>query len=121
MNIRPQRGEVWLANFDPTHGHEIAKSRPCVILSINRFNNGYSNLVIAVPLTSKERHQPSHICIVPPEGGLSVPSYILCEQIRALSLNRFSKKALGKVSENTLRAIELVVTTLMGFKSNGRL
>ncbi len=114
MNSRPQRGEVWFADFDPSHGREVTKTRPCIILSINKFNNGYSNLVIAVPLTSKEKHQ-SPIAIMPPEGGLSVPSYVLCEQIRALSLSRFSRKPLGSVNENTLFAIEKAIANLLGF------
>jgi mRNA-degrading endonuclease toxin of MazEF toxin-antitoxin module len=31
--IQPKRGEIWLANFDPTLGTEIKKIRPAVILS----------------------------------------------------------------------------------------
>ncbi len=117
MNGRPQRGEVWLAQFTPTQGHEQAKKRPCIILSIDKFNNGPSNLVIAVPLTSKSKRHTPHISITPPEGGLSVPSYALCEQIRVLSLCRFSDKALGRVEPATLNAIENILTTLLGFKA----
>jgi mRNA interferase MazF len=29
----PQRGEVWLVNFDPTVGTEIRKIRPAVVIS----------------------------------------------------------------------------------------
>ena len=29
----PQRGEVWLVNFDPPTGAEIAKTRPAVVIS----------------------------------------------------------------------------------------
>jgi mRNA interferase MazF len=31
----PQRGEVWLVNFDPTLGTEIQKIRPAVVISSN--------------------------------------------------------------------------------------
>jgi hypothetical protein len=29
----PQRGEIWLVNFDPTVGTEIQKTRPAVVVS----------------------------------------------------------------------------------------
>jgi len=29
----PQRGEIWLVNFDPTIGAEIRKTRPAVVVS----------------------------------------------------------------------------------------
>ena len=29
----PQRGEVWLVNFDPTIGAEIKKTRPAIVIS----------------------------------------------------------------------------------------
>lgn len=116
MNVNPQRGEVWYAQFDPTRGHEQAKKRPCIILSIDRFNRSASNLVIAVPLTSKLKPYAPHLSLDPPEGGLAQRSYILCEQIRVLSLCRFSNKPLGRVSDKTLYAIEDILTTLLGFR-----
>jgi hypothetical protein len=39
MNIN--RGEIWLANLDPTVGSEIRKTRPVVIVS-NNTNNKHS-------------------------------------------------------------------------------
>lgn len=31
--VIPQRGEIWLVNFDPTVGAEIQKTRPAVVVS----------------------------------------------------------------------------------------
>jgi mRNA interferase MazF len=31
----PQRGEVWLIDFDPAVGAEIRKLRPAVVLSVD--------------------------------------------------------------------------------------
>jgi mRNA interferase MazF len=33
INSVPKRGEIWLANFDPTVGSEIRKIRPAVVIS----------------------------------------------------------------------------------------
>jgi mRNA interferase MazF len=34
-NLKPDRGDIWLVNFDPTIGSEIRKTRPAVIISAN--------------------------------------------------------------------------------------
>jgi len=93
----PKQGEVWLFDPDPVKGTEIGKKiRPALILSCNLMNDGPSGLVIIVPITSKNRGIATHIQIKPPDGGLSVESYIMCEQIRAISKERLVKK-LGRV------------------------
>lgn len=117
MIHRPMRGDVWIANLDPVQGREQAKKRPCIILSANTFNQGSSDLVIAVPLTTKDRKNPWHISITPPEGGVVAESYALCEQIRVLSLNRLANHTIGKVSDQTLWAIEYTIKALLDFRT----
>jgi len=34
-NLIPERGDIWLVNFDPTVGAEIKKIRPAAIVSAN--------------------------------------------------------------------------------------
>ncbi len=51
----PQRGEVWLIDFDPIRGHEQAGRRPALILSVDVFNAGPADLVVAVPITKTLR------------------------------------------------------------------
>lgn len=45
----PQRGEVWLVNFDPTIGTEIKKIRPAVIISANAI--GKLPIKLIAPIT----------------------------------------------------------------------
>jgi mRNA interferase MazF len=83
------RGDVWLFNPDPVKGKEIGKkNRPAIIISNNTFNNGPSNLLIIVPLTSKDRKIPCHVPIHPKDGGVKETSYAMCEQIRCISKER---------------------------------
>lgn len=107
----PQRGEVWLADLDPTQGHEQAGRRPVLVLSVGTFNAA-SGLVTVLPVTSKPRALPTRIAIEPPEGGLSLPSFVIGEQVRTISLTRLSSR-LGQVSATTLGEVETVVRTLL--------
>lgn len=47
----PKRGEVYLVALDPTHGHEIRKTRPCLIVSPDDLNL-YLRTVIVAPMTT---------------------------------------------------------------------
>jgi mRNA interferase MazF len=64
-------------------------------------NRSPADLVIAIPITSKDKGIPSHVAISPPEGGLKVRSFIKCEDIRSVSTDRLVK-ALGTVTISTL-------------------
>ncbi len=99
------RGEIWLANFDPTMGREQAGLRPCLVVSDDRFNQSRAELVIVVPLTSKSKGVPSHVAITPPEGGLLVNSYAKCEDIRSISTARLRRR-LGQVKAETMVEVE---------------
>lgn len=47
-----KRGEVYWVNLDPTVGTEIKKTRPCLIVSPDDFNDVLPRVIIA-PLTSE--------------------------------------------------------------------
>lgn len=82
-------------------GREQAGRRPCLIISDDRLNRSPADLVIAIPITSKDKGIPSHVEINPPEGGLKVRSFIKCEDIRSISTDRLVK-VLGTVKTSTL-------------------
>ena len=101
----PLRGEIWMLNLDPTRGHEQAGTRPALILSVDVFNAGPADLAIVLPITSRSKGVRSHVTIQPPEGGLSVVSYIKCEDIRSVSRVRLLKR-LGNVAPKTMADVE---------------
>jgi mRNA interferase MazF len=109
----PGRGEVWLADLDPTREHEQAGKRPVLVFSVDLFNSGPSNLVIVIPITSHLRPVSSHIRIKPPEGGLRVESAALCEAIRSISKKRLIR-CWGSVHPQTMYQIEQATRILLG-------
>ena len=101
----PLRGEVWMLNFDPTRGHEQAGNRPALIISVDIFNAGPADLVIVLPITSRSKGVRSHVAVKPPEGGLSVASFIKCEDVHSVSKERLHRR-LGNVSADTMAEVE---------------
>lgn len=114
----PLQGEVWFVDLDPTIGHEQSKKRPCLVLSNNAFNQGCSGLVFIVPITSKNKNNPFHIKINPPEGGLVTPSYIMVDQTKSLSIQRFASQKTGVVSKTTMSAVQYVLTIILELSKN---
>jgi mRNA interferase MazF len=109
----PSRGEVWDLDFDPTIGHEQAGARPALILSVDIFNEGPAELVVAIPLTRTQKKVRWHVPVAPPEGGLVTESFIQCENVRSVSKRRI-KRLRGRVSESTLQQVEDRVRILLG-------
>ncbi len=99
-------GEVWLANLDPTVGHEIQKTRPCVVISPAEMHD-YLRTVIVAPMTTGSRAAGFRIPITfQGKSGL-----ILLDQIRTLDKSRLAKKV-GVIHratlEKTLRTLQAV-------------
>jgi mRNA interferase MazF len=98
------RGELWFVDLDPSKGREQSGRRPCLIVSDDRFNRSAADLVIIIPITSKDKGIPSHVEINPPEGGLKLRSFIKCEDIRSISIERLIK-VMGTVKLSTLESV----------------
>jgi mRNA interferase MazF len=76
--------------LDPTVGNEQRGTRPCVVVSTDRFNTLPIRQALVVPLTTRERGFPHHIAVTD-DGGLNRLSWAMCEAVRAVSLERFGQ------------------------------
>ena len=89
MNIK--RGEIWLANLDPSIGNEIKKTRPVVVVS-NDVNNAHNNVVSVLPITSNVSKVFSfEVFLEKGRAGLPKDSKAKADQIRTLDKSRFTK------------------------------
>ena len=104
----PMVGEVWDLLLDPRVGTEQGGFRPALVISNDRFNQVPNGLHIVVPITGTDRDIRLHVRIQPPEGGLTKPSVIMCDQARSQSVMRFRRRR-GAVTSNTLRRVQALV------------
>ncbi len=99
--VEPRRGEVWWVRLDPTLGSEIAKTRPCIIVSGNIFNR-LRRTVIVIPLSTSP--QPGAPLLVPVRcDGRQVVA--VTDQVRAIAKQRLQKR-LAELSSEDLEAVE---------------
>lgn len=90
-----KRFEVHLVNLNPTLGHEIQKSRPCVVVSPDEMNRHLATVIVA-PLTTVLRAYPTRVaCRFQRQRG-----QVVLDQIRTVDRVRLVKK-LGRLDQKT--------------------
>lgn len=95
-------------NLDPTHGSEIRKTRPAVVLSADALNR-VRRTVVVVPLSRGPVPRPPIVIATPSAGAESVA---VCDQIRAIDKVRLTGHA-GQLAAPDLHAIEDGVRTVL--------
>lgn len=96
-----EKFEIYWVDLNPTQGAEIAKKRPCVIISPKELN--YLNTRLVAPITSKGFCAPFRVDF----SLQGKKARILCDQIRCVSKERFLTKigTLAKKEQNKLQNI----------------
>jgi mRNA interferase MazF len=96
------RGDVYLADLNPSRGSEQAGIRPVIIVQRDTLDR-FTTTVVVIPLTSNLRRAriPGTVVIPAGEGGLTQESVALCYQIVVIDLQRLIRK-LGTLSASYL-------------------
>lgn len=87
-----KRFEVYLVALDPAVGHEIQKTRPCVIVSPDEMNRHIQTVIVA-PMTTAKRDYPSRVpCTFENKSG-----QIVLDQLRTVDRKRLVRN-LGEIN-----------------------
>ena len=98
--------DVFLVSLDPTVGHEIKKTRPCLVISPDEMNRHIGTALIA-PMTTKTRGYPTRVvCRFRGKAG-----EIALDQIRAVDRSRLVRR-LGRVSPATQEEVLAVLSEM---------
>ena len=98
---------IFLINLDPTIGHEIKKTRPCVIISPIEMNDNIQTIIVA-PLTTKTHNYPTRIKIL----LNNIQSWIVLDQIRTIDKKRLIKK-LGNLDKKTINKLKITIKEML--------
>ncbi|MGE4398394.1 MAG: type II toxin-antitoxin system PemK/MazF family toxin [Campylobacterales bacterium] len=108
MNIK--QGEIWLVEFFPKVGSEIAKQRPAVVVSADEI--GKLPLKTVAPITEWSTQYGSYPWMIRLENsasnGLSKTSAIDCFQIKNFSHDRFVKK-IGQLDADAVYKVHATI------------
>ncbi len=98
---------VYLVNLDPTVGHEIKKTRPCVIISPDEMNENIKTVIIA-PMTTKSHNYPTRV----PVTFQGTKGWVVLDQIRTIDNIRLIKK-IGKITAKSINEIKAVIREML--------
>lgn len=104
----PRRGEIWWVSLDPTRGSEIAKTRPCLVLSTGIVNERRRTVVV-IPFSSSPQASPPLLVPVTCEGRAVVA---VIDQIRAVAKERL-QKPIGMLPLEQMEAVEQALREIL--------
>ena len=110
-----KRGDIYLADLDPSKGSEQAGRRPVLVIEDDRLIPATLTVVV-LPFTSNLALQELPTCVFAPagEGGLRRDSVVVCHQIRALDKRAFLDRW-GSLPDERMLDVELAVLRALGF------
>jgi len=91
--------------------------RPGVIVQHNGLNSNdrFPNTIV-VAVSRSGRNVPTHVFVPQtPENGLSVPSYVKCEQIQTISKERLGRK-LGSLTPAEVTQVGAALKRVMDLR-----
>ncbi len=95
----PRQDQVWLVTLDLTHGVEIQKTRPCLVVSPDEMNRHLRTVIIA-PMTTVARPYPTRVAV----RFQGKRGQVALDQLRAVDRQRLVRK-LGTVSAKTAEEV----------------
>ncbi|MEW6234178.1 MAG: type II toxin-antitoxin system PemK/MazF family toxin [Candidatus Omnitrophota bacterium] len=100
------RGDVYLADLNPSRGSEQSGIRPVAIIQRNTLAR-FTSTIVVVPFTTNLRRAmiPGTVLIPAEENGLTRDSVALCYQIAVLDRSRLTKK-LGSLTTRQLANLD---------------
>ncbi len=104
----PKRGDLVWIDFSPQKGHEQAGKRPAFVLSPTLYNSK-TGLMIALPITSKEKGYPFEVKL----DNLPVNGVVLCDQIKSLDYKARNIKFICHCSDDIIEEILAKVRVLI--------
>ena len=98
---------VFLVNFDPTVGHEIRKTRPCLVISPDEMNEHIGTVIIA-PMTTMLRDYPTRVRL----RFQNRQGWIVLDQIRTVDRKRLVKR-LGKIGSGAVARVKAILSEML--------
>ena len=109
----PKRGQIFIANLNPSFGREIHKKRPVLIISNDQINGIYP-IVIVIPFSSivPKFIGPDVVKFVD-QKGLNKESVLVVNQILSVDKDRLLKKV-GRISKTKMDQVEQSLKNVLG-------
>jgi mRNA interferase MazF len=110
-----KRGEVWVANLNPSRGREIGKVRPVLVIQGDALVEAGSPTIAVLPLTT--RIQPTLKLLripLPPRDQLHQACQVIVDQPRTVDRRRFGEGPLTRLTAAEMDAVDRGLRVALG-------
>lgn len=109
----PKRGDIYIANLDPSFGREFRKKRPVLIISNNDLNRILPTIIM-IPFSSivPQKIGPDFVEFIN-QKGLEKASVLVVNQLGAVDTMRLINKV-GRISKNKMEEVEEAMKLVLG-------
>lgn len=100
-----KRGDIYMVNLDPTHGHEQRGLRPAVIVSPDNFNR-ITNVPVILPITTGgDFARISGYSVSLSGAGTQTTGVVRCDQPRAVDIRSRSGRFVESLSPAIMQEV----------------
>jgi len=116
MTQKLKKGEVWLANLNPSKGTEPGKTRPVLVIQNQVLLDIDHPSTLIIPLTTNlvEGGQPLRVR-VKAQDKLKKDSDLLIDQVRAIDNKRLTNGPLVQLDNDSMETIYQSLFEVMGY------
>lgn len=110
-----KRGEIWVANLNPSRGREVGKIRPVLIIQANELIDTGSPMIVVLPLTTQVRAELKLLRVtIPTRDRLMQTCQVILDQPRALARARLGDGPLTHLTRTEMDAVERGLKVALG-------
>ena len=110
-----RRGEIWVANFNPTRGNEVGKIRPALVIQADELTRAGAETIVVLPITSQARQGVTHLRVrVSARTRLLKDCFVIVDKPRTLDRRRLGEGPLAALTWDELRAVERGMSAVLG-------
>lgn len=110
-----KRGEIWVANLNPSRGREIGKVRPVLIIQSDELGADITPMLVVLPLSTQVYPSFKRWRVtVSARDRLLKPCQAVTDQPRALDRNRLGEGPLATLTAEEMSAVEKSLLAVLG-------
>lgn len=114
MNEGAHRGDIWIVDWSPGRGSELAGVRPALVIQTDaaNLNPRYPNTIV-LTISTKGKAVPFHISVNPSrESGLKEKSFVKCEQVLTITKDRLVRRV-GHLDQKQLQEVKAALRKVL--------
>lgn len=110
-----KRGEVWVANLNPSRGREAGKIRPVLVVQADELTDAGTPMIVVLPLTTQVYPAFSLWRItIPARDRLDKDCQVIVDQPRSVDRARFGEGPLTRLSAEEMTKVERSLRAVLG-------